>query len=163
MGLQQHRDTKFPISLQKCNWLSQQIHSIRLIHTSSILCCGMQEMVVLTQRHRKNPISELTQSTAESADCRTECEWAYSVNQPLSRDILISLSSMFMLWSLWKRCPQRFLLWSGGQWYFQSNIFRFDNRSRSLLSCCWPLTETRVVLATNQSMLINYHSVTRLG
>ena len=48
----------------------------KLIHTSCIWRCGMQETVVLTQIERKIPIYVLTQSTVESADCCSKCECA---------------------------------------------------------------------------------------
>ena len=38
----------------------------------------LRQTVALLRRDRKIPISALTQSTAESADCCGECEWAFS-------------------------------------------------------------------------------------
>ena len=50
--------------------------SIKAIHTSCIWYCNVRQTVVLKQRDRKIIISVLTQSTVESADRCSECEWA---------------------------------------------------------------------------------------
>ena len=41
-----------------------------------IFCLHLRQMVALLRRDRKIPISALTQTTAESADHCSECEWA---------------------------------------------------------------------------------------
>ena len=41
--------------------------------------------VALCRRDRKIPISALTQSTAETTDCCSECEWALKVRSDLPK------------------------------------------------------------------------------
>ena len=48
------------------------------IHNRCIWCCSLWQTVVLPHRDRKIPISVLTQSSVESADCCGKCEWAFS-------------------------------------------------------------------------------------
>ena len=55
--------------------------NLRLIHTSRVWYCSRQQTVALTQRYGKIHISALSQSTLESADYCSKCEWAFSHNQ----------------------------------------------------------------------------------
>ena len=47
------------------------------------MCLMLQHSVTLPKRDRIIPISVLTKSTAESADCCSECEWVFSCEETL--------------------------------------------------------------------------------
>ena len=78
----------FHISLIEC--LLRRVHTNRVkrsrigqFKAHSHYCVfrvRLRQTVALLRRDRKIPISVLTQSTVESADCCGECEWAFNAH-----------------------------------------------------------------------------------
>ena len=62
---------------------SESFSVLRLIHTWCVWRYSIQQTVALPKRDRIIPISVLTKSTAESADCCSECEWVFSCEETL--------------------------------------------------------------------------------
>ena len=97
--LHQWRDRKIPISLQKCNCPLQNLHLCEWafmgtpaqLKTFSHYCVWhvhLQQRIVFLQAERKNPISELMQSTAKYAD-RCILVW-------ISLKLLIPFNGIFL-------------------------------------------------------------------
>ena len=91
-----------------CRNLWSQVSLAHFVKAHSHYCVfrvSLWQTVVLLHRDRKIPISVLTQSTVESADCCGECEWAlrnvldWCLKYRLT-SLMMYASSLYQIWSI---------------------------------------------------------------